>query len=129
MNAYYQIESSFSNQDYESAGKRLKRAMAEMNKKMAQSQFISEAVDSFYPAAISPLTIFNARAVGQEAFFKAYGVKCRPLNPAESVRYKGKLAILSKTHDKEEALAVSKRVHEALRRGSGVRFKNGVRVQ
>lgn len=129
MNAYSQLNSSFSGVDYENGPIRFKRAIAEANKKMAEAQFISDAIKDCHPAAISPLIILKARTVGQEAFFKSLKVSCRPLNPAESVRHKGILAILSKTHDKEEALEISKRVHEALRRGSGFRFTNGVRVQ
>ncbi len=128
MNAYSQLSCSFSDLDYENGAIRFKRAIAEVNRKIAEAKFISDAIKDCHPAAISPLIILKARTVGQEAFFKSLKVSCRPLNPAESVRHKGILAILSKTHDKEEALAVGKRVHEYLRRCRGVRFTNGVRV-
>lgn len=106
----------------------LSKEMAELFLTLAQKREVKRQMLSI-PFGLPNFAGYEkARQAGQLAFFKVMGVKCRPLNPAESVRHKGKLAILSKTHDKEEALAVSKRVHEALRRGSGFRFTNGVRV-
>lgn len=70
----------------------------------------------------------KARQEGQLAFFKVMGVKCRPLNPAESVRHKGKLAILSKIHSKEEAVEIQTRVQKSLKNITVLRFVNGVRV-
>lgn len=104
-------------------------AFAEALKRVTEASEIRSQLNSTSLFLPNFAVYEKARQKGQLAFFKVMGVKCRPLNPAESVRHKGKLAILSKTHDKEEALAVSKRVHEALRRGRGARFTNGVRVQ
>ena len=53
--------------------------LAELSKKMAEAEFISKAMKDCYPAAISPFTIWEARTVGQEAFFKSLKVKCRPI--------------------------------------------------
>lgn len=104
------------------------KEMAELFLTLAQKMEVKRQVLSI-PSGLPNFEGYEkARQEGQLAFFKAMGVKCRPLNPAKSVRHKGKLAILSKTHDKEEALAVGKRVHEYLRRCRGVRFTNGVRV-
>ncbi|MEM7421563.1 MAG: hypothetical protein AAF364_17845 [Pseudomonadota bacterium] len=75
MNAYSRLNSSFSGVDYENGAIRFKRAIAEMNKKMTEARFISKAMEDCYPAALSPLTILQARAAGQEAFFKYCGVK------------------------------------------------------
>lgn len=75
MSPYSQLSSLFRQYEFESATKRLKYAIAEINKKTAEGQFISKAFEKFYPAALSPLTALQARAVGQVAFFKTYGVK------------------------------------------------------
>ncbi|MEM7421777.1 MAG: hypothetical protein AAF364_18970 [Pseudomonadota bacterium] len=109
MNAYSQLNSSFSGVDYENGPIRFKRSVAEANKKMAEAQFISDAIKDCHPAAISPLIILKARTVGQEAFFKSLKVNCRPLNPAESVRHKGKSYILSgeeRINEVKEKLAI-----------------------
>lgn len=75
MSAYSQLSSLFRQYEFESATKRLKYAIAEVNRKMAEAKFISYAIKDCYPAALSPLAILQARAAGQEAFFKACGVK------------------------------------------------------
>ena len=103
-------------------------AFAEESKRITESMEINIQMNKTPLFLPSFAGYEKARQEGQLAFFKVMGIKCRPLNPAESVKHKGKLAILSKTHDKEEALAVGNRVHEYLRRCRGVRFTNGVRV-
>lgn len=115
MNAYSQLSCSFSTLDYENGAIRFKRAIAEVNRKMAEAKFISDAIKDSYPAAISPLIILKARTVGQEAFFKSLKVSCRPLNPAESVKHKGKSYILTGMPNKEEAEELTERVHNALK--------------
>ncbi len=57
----------------------------------------------------------KARQEGQLAFFKVMGIKCRPLNPAESVKHKGKSYILTGMPNKEEAEELTERVHNALK--------------
>lgn len=105
------------------------KEMAELFLTLAQKMEVKRQMLSI-PFGLPNLAGYEkARQEGQLAFFKAMGVKCRPLKRAESVRHKGKAYILSTTHSKEEALEISKRVHEALRRCRGVRFTNGVRVQ
>lgn len=113
MNAYSQLSCSFSDLDYENGPIRFKRAIAEVNRKMAEAKFISDAIKDCHPAAISPLIILKARTVGQEAFFKSLKVSCRPLNPAESVRHRDKFSMLSgeeriNEYKEKQAIAVSK---------------------
>lgn len=65
-------------------------------------------------------TYEKARQEGQLAFFKVMGVKCRPLNPAKSIRHRGKVFIHSKTTTKGEALEFGKRYYEALKGAPGI---------
>lgn len=79
MNAYSQPNSTFRHLYYSREATRLDRSFAELSKKMAEAEFISKAMKDCYPAAISLFTIWEARTVGQEAFFKSLKVKCRPI--------------------------------------------------
>lgn len=67
----------------------------------------------------------KARQEGQLAFFRVMDVKCRPLNPAESVRHKGTSYILTGMSNKEEAQELTERVHNALKVVSGINLSTG----
>lgn len=91
-------------------------AFAEAVKRMTESMEINSQMNKT-PLFLPSFAVYErARQEGQLAFFELMDVKCRPLNPAESVRHKGKLAILKKTCSKEEAQELFERVHNALRR-------------
>lgn len=89
------------------------KAFAEAAKAIAELAEISNQMNSTPLFLPSFAGYEKARQEGQLAFFKVMGVKCRPLNPAESVRHKGKSYILSGqeliNEDKEkQAIVVAK---------------------
>lgn len=97
------------------------KAFAEAAKAFAELAEISNQMNSTPLFLPSFATYEKARQEGQLAFFKVMGVKCRPLNPALSVRHKGNGFSHRKITSKEEAFEVARRLR--------VRFVNGVRVQ
>ncbi|MFD3283976.1 hypothetical protein ACE41O_12720 [Alteromonas macleodii] len=91
------------------------KAFAETAKKIAELAEISNQMNSTPLFLPSFATYEKVRQEGQLAFFKVMGVKCRPLNPALSVRHKGKSYILTGMPNKEEAQELTERVHNALK--------------
>ena len=105
-------------------------AFAEAVKRLTESMEINSQMNKTPFFSPSFAVYERARQEGQLAFFKVMGVKCRPLNPALSVRQKSKLAIPNKTHSKEEAKELMERVHNALRRPGLIKgYIGGLRVQ
>jgi len=113
----------------ESHEKAITLAFAEAAKRITESMEINIQMNKTPLFLPSFAGYEKARQEGQLAFFRVMDVKCRPLNPAESVRHKGNSYILAGMPNKEEAKDLAERVHNALRRARGVRFINGVRVQ
>ncbi len=97
------------------------KEMAELFLTLAQKMEVKRQMLSI-PFGLPNLAGYEkARQEGQLAFFKAMGVKCRPLNPAESVRHKGKVLILGKATSKKEAAELQ----EMLRNIRGVSCAGG----
>lgn len=90
-------------------------AFAESLKRVTEASEIRSQLNSTSLFLPNFAVYEKARQKGQLAFFKVMGVKCRPLDPAESVRHKGKYYILTGLPNKEEAEELTERVHNAIK--------------
>lgn len=97
------------------------KALAEAAKEFAEVTKIRNQMNTSPFFLPNFATYEKARQEGQLAFFNVMGVKCRPVNPAQSVRHRGKVFIHSKTTTEGEALELQ----EMLRNIRGVSCAGG----